>query len=908
MYAFLLWMSLGCGWLVCRILKYVWSSFITSSGSGGQSSFRSNGSARLDRIAILLPYVPSSREHRPSSSSDSVEGGTFPSYLDVFLTSVAGSSELVDFFLICSDIHRSVIVDVQSRLPQNVKLIDFGLGTDALAKYILERLVHKDDEQINEDVLEHFARHIRMNPYALVEIKPAMGHVFQNFIGDYSHWGYSDLDIMFGDLPRWIDRDEEMQKHDIVTYSFGDQDRLYLRGQLTFMKNIEKINQLWRDCDYLSNMHDRLWRDMEGHERLTFESAEGCFSAVVLRQTDLNVKYAVKALTDVSEARNSAFKTTVYLGTGSNGDRSIVYKTHYLHKEFDTHLLSQVPLNWFEDSKWGYSNYDEIIQRPVGQLIPVERFSDNDQPHCMYWAPQTYQREICVKDVDWYEYNIYLLNGKLFKQKFEMVSIPDIIETAPFYHFQEWKRTYHESQISSIRDRSRYLNGWALVKEGVIPLPNKSKSSERQNLEMSSSNMESLPNKFFCLNSTRKTYPPMSFSTTCTNNASWQDENTVTILKHWKVPSTDMEKEVSLVITLELKPKLTSDEFVRILDVIESNLKVWQGPAIVLIHKLFESNTQDMDYLKTHVRMESSIYARTLVATVVSNNDGPISNKALINMASAACRTRWIVTGVDIERGIILSRETYQFVKRTGTIYDSIYGNVFLIPTFVSKDQLSKDGTIFSPSLLDFEQLQKHLVYQVNQFDQINDGCKVGNDDALHKHLYELWLKFMTMEISNGPLTNELYIEIEAFSSTIVNEILLGYDTDEWQRVLYLMFAPIMMIDRLGPLPGIDTLTVAPEVEEFAGYNCASSLRLAQLAALGYHLRILNGAFAISDPISRAASRGMDYIEGGMSDDKSRRRACEYCTMLTDDDLLYYMLDEEIRRVVKAPLLWDQLS
>ena len=73
----------------------------------------------------------------------------------------------------------------------------------------------------------------------------------------YSHWGYSDLDILFGDLPRWITHDE-LYDFDIVTYGYGDQGRVYLRGQFTFHKNVpDTINQLWRGCKYLSAMDER---------------------------------------------------------------------------------------------------------------------------------------------------------------------------------------------------------------------------------------------------------------------------------------------------------------------------------------------------------------------------------------------------------------------------------------------------------------------------------------------------------------------------------------------------------------------------------------------------------------------------------------------------------------------------
>ena len=36
-------------------------------------------------------------------------------------------------------------------------------------------------------------------PYILVEYKPAFGHIFADYLTEYSHWGYSDFDVVFGD-------------------------------------------------------------------------------------------------------------------------------------------------------------------------------------------------------------------------------------------------------------------------------------------------------------------------------------------------------------------------------------------------------------------------------------------------------------------------------------------------------------------------------------------------------------------------------------------------------------------------------------------------------------------------------------------------------------------------------------
>ena len=70
----------------------------------------------------------------------------------------------------------------------------------------------------NSKLLDTMIHFLRSNPYALVEFKPALGHIFANYIPRkrYSHWGYSDLDIAFGDLSRWVTADE-LGLYDIVT-------------------------------------------------------------------------------------------------------------------------------------------------------------------------------------------------------------------------------------------------------------------------------------------------------------------------------------------------------------------------------------------------------------------------------------------------------------------------------------------------------------------------------------------------------------------------------------------------------------------------------------------------------------------------------------------------------------------
>lgn len=56
------------------------------------------------------------------------------------------------------------------------------------------------------------------NPYYMVEFKPALGWVFREYLKEYTHWAYGDLDVFFGDLTKgWLEA-SEMRDYDIVTY------------------------------------------------------------------------------------------------------------------------------------------------------------------------------------------------------------------------------------------------------------------------------------------------------------------------------------------------------------------------------------------------------------------------------------------------------------------------------------------------------------------------------------------------------------------------------------------------------------------------------------------------------------------------------------------------------------------
>ena len=78
--------------------------------------------------------------------------------------------------------------------------------------------------------------------YKLVDLKPAYGELFQDYLQNCDFWGYTDLDVIYGDLSRFFPS-EILRSHDVLAPS----DRL-LVGHLTLLRNTLDVCQLYRRC------------------------------------------------------------------------------------------------------------------------------------------------------------------------------------------------------------------------------------------------------------------------------------------------------------------------------------------------------------------------------------------------------------------------------------------------------------------------------------------------------------------------------------------------------------------------------------------------------------------------------------------------------------------------------------
>ena len=133
--------------------------------------------------------------------------GKLPNYFEFWLNSCKYNST-IDFLLLTDD-------KTKYNYPQNVKVIYLSF------------------EDIKKIFQEKFDFKISLNaPYKLCDYKPAYGYIFSQYLNDYKFWGHCDLDVIFGDLRKYLP--------DSILNNY---DKIYKFGHFSLYKNVDRVNK-----------------------------------------------------------------------------------------------------------------------------------------------------------------------------------------------------------------------------------------------------------------------------------------------------------------------------------------------------------------------------------------------------------------------------------------------------------------------------------------------------------------------------------------------------------------------------------------------------------------------------------------------------------------------------------------
>lgn len=205
----------------------------------------------MKKIAFVIPW-----------------SGKLPDYFGLWLQSCAGNPS-VDFLVFTSEA-------LPEPVPDNVK------------HYAL------DFAQLQRKFQENFDFPIALNtPYKFCDFKPAYGEVFAEYLTGYDFWGHCDVDLIWGNIRKFI-TDDIMEQYD----------RIYTHGHCILYRNTPKVNAMYRTLPH-EGMQD--WKEVFTHEgSFCFDEwHQGGLSEIVKRN---HVPYYDGAdMADLNVAKGSLF-------------------------------------------------------------------------------------------------------------------------------------------------------------------------------------------------------------------------------------------------------------------------------------------------------------------------------------------------------------------------------------------------------------------------------------------------------------------------------------------------------------------------------------------------------------------------------------------------------------------------
>jgi len=388
---------------------------------------------------------------------------------------------------------------------------------------------------------------------------------------------------------------------------------------------------------------------------------------------------------------------------------------------------------------------------------------------------------------------------------------------------------------------------------------------------------------------------------------SWQNQTMVEIINGaigWK--HVNIQEDVTLALTLQITAMQASNRQAldSMLELAYTNIIAWEGQPCVLVIHISGATADSVVVVRDHMVNLDDI---CLVALIVHEKATLVSRKALLNMAGDAAPTRWVVSGVEIERGIALSSEAALFAnRRTKILGSDSNANVLIIPQFGINDNGEIGTSISISELMDLRTKSSPSILDPAEFDK--DSCEqvLDNPNGIFSPVNTLWWRVTTSEITGVIADKEdgmmkasalnlenIQTEFATMLASEMSEILSSVD-----------LSPILMVDNIGPHQGTRTASLVREVEEFGGKQCYNILRLAQLAVLGYTIDVLPGAFAVSSYLSRKAAME------SLNEDTLGASRCDACFMFDEahNEILDAIAHDERIRPAKTAVIWDEYS
>ena len=89
---------------------------------------------------------------------------------------------------------------------------------------------------------------VHLNYRKFCDLKPTYAHVFEDYISNYDFWGFCDMDIIWGDIRKFMNQDV-LEKYDIISSR-----KQAISGHFNIFRNTEKTKFLYRSIHDYENL------------------------------------------------------------------------------------------------------------------------------------------------------------------------------------------------------------------------------------------------------------------------------------------------------------------------------------------------------------------------------------------------------------------------------------------------------------------------------------------------------------------------------------------------------------------------------------------------------------------------------------------------------------------------------
>lgn len=164
----------------------------------------------MNKIGLIIPWF-----------------GMLPTYFPFFIKGCEHNKDILDIHIFTDS------------------YFDIELPTNIIVHHIsFDDLITKISDKVQFQVKIN-------NPYKLCDYKPLLGKIFEEDIIDYEFWGYGDIDVIYGDLKKFL-KPDFLEKYDIITFR-----EYIISGAFTLLRNNEYTRNLYK----LSPDLDRVFKE-----------------------------------------------------------------------------------------------------------------------------------------------------------------------------------------------------------------------------------------------------------------------------------------------------------------------------------------------------------------------------------------------------------------------------------------------------------------------------------------------------------------------------------------------------------------------------------------------------------------------------------------------------------------------